>query len=48
VLAAVRDVNSTLSAKERLMGAIKGRKIRYNAKEISTGELITALIAKQS
>ncbi len=47
VLKEVKNINSSLLNKEKLINVIKGKKVRFNAKEITQAELITALISKQ-
>lgn len=47
VLNEVKNINSSLLNKEKLINVIKGKKVRFNAKEITQAELITALISKQ-
>lgn len=45
----VKSVNITLAAKEKLNNLIKNnKKVRLNAKEVGTAELIAALISKQA
>lgn len=47
VIIAVRNISHSLTAKEKLMNSIKGRKVKYNPKEISNEQLIAALISTQ-
>ena len=44
----MKDINDSLIAKEKLYSVVKARKVRLNAKEVDTAELITYLIAKQA
>lgn len=48
VLKEVKVVHTALAEKEKLNNVVRSKKARINAKEVSTSEVIAALISKQA